>query len=445
MAKNVLQKHWTGSAWEELHPITKPTNVIDEDGINVADRLANKANKGDSYINVLSPPPPLIAAKGDGETYDTVPFQAAINTGRKVYVPWTANGYVLSKLYLGDDTEIEGENLVTLYCDDDVLFNIASVRCKVYGFRIDMNGAPPGSTAILLNHAVKVCWFIRLERLQFFNCYGAITDDAVSGNYVTDLQAVDCYAIWTKGVQYRINHSRGFITFRECVVDHTYNTTAVTWMGFVFEDFIGLELEKCDVMGPVSALVTPTYQPSAIGIYINGSPAAQASVWLTRVLVDNTMGDGIYIENVLNLIVNGAESYQNLGSPITLKNITVAQITNLFTLGGVGLTGAPSGVNGITFNGCQKMTINNLKSSYNKGIGVSTFNTTDCIFNGVEISNNESFGWYESGTSNRNIVTGAIMVDNDLANLVQQGTASAFTHWLNDGTWRAHDVGAVTV
>lgn len=39
MAKNVLQKHWNGSAWVEMHPITKATNVLGVGGMNVAEQF----------------------------------------------------------------------------------------------------------------------------------------------------------------------------------------------------------------------------------------------------------------------------------------------------------------------------------------------------------------------------------------------------------------------
>jgi hypothetical protein len=41
MAKNVLQKHWNGSAWVEMHPITKASNVMVTEGVSVANRLAD--------------------------------------------------------------------------------------------------------------------------------------------------------------------------------------------------------------------------------------------------------------------------------------------------------------------------------------------------------------------------------------------------------------------
>lgn len=45
MAKNILQKHWDGSGWVELHPVTKASNVFSGDGISVESKLENKADK----------------------------------------------------------------------------------------------------------------------------------------------------------------------------------------------------------------------------------------------------------------------------------------------------------------------------------------------------------------------------------------------------------------
>ncbi|ANY67314.1 hypothetical protein BBD42_13140 [Paenibacillus sp. BIHB 4019] len=387
-------------------------------------------------------------AVADGVTDATKSIQAALNTKCKVVLPYTDLGYkvTVGAIFLFDGSHIEGINQVTIRCTSTYLFLVQAVGYTISNLKIDMTGAPVSSMAIRLVTAARVIWYGRISKIQFMNCYGAIRDDAGAANYVVDLQVTDCVCTYTKGVQVYMHKSRGFVTFRDFVIDHTLNTAAVNFIGAVFEDFVGVELEKFDVVGPVPARVTPAYNPAQIGLYMKGTTSGgKASVWFTRVLVDNTMGDGIYVENVMNLVVNGLESYQNLGNPIVLKDITVAQITNLFVVGAKGLTGAAAGANGIVFNGCQRMTVSNLKSSTNTGIGVSIFNSTDNLFANVELSDNASFGWYESGTSNRNIVTGANLSTNTTANLVQSGAASAFAHWINSGAYRAHDVGVVTV
>lgn len=41
MSKNVLQKHWNGSEWVEIHPVTKTTNVIDQNGQSVQNHIGD--------------------------------------------------------------------------------------------------------------------------------------------------------------------------------------------------------------------------------------------------------------------------------------------------------------------------------------------------------------------------------------------------------------------
>lgn len=35
MAKNVLQKHWDGTKYVEIHPVTKSTNVFNSEGKSI--------------------------------------------------------------------------------------------------------------------------------------------------------------------------------------------------------------------------------------------------------------------------------------------------------------------------------------------------------------------------------------------------------------------------
>lgn len=39
LAKNILQKHWDGTKWDELHPVTKATNVFTQDGKSIEQKF----------------------------------------------------------------------------------------------------------------------------------------------------------------------------------------------------------------------------------------------------------------------------------------------------------------------------------------------------------------------------------------------------------------------
>ncbi len=51
MSKNVLQKHWNGSEWVEIHPVTKTTNVLDQNGQSAEQRLTQVKAAVDDHID----------------------------------------------------------------------------------------------------------------------------------------------------------------------------------------------------------------------------------------------------------------------------------------------------------------------------------------------------------------------------------------------------------
>lgn len=56
MAKNVLQKHWDGTKWVELHPVTKASNVIMNDDSSVETTLSAHLNETMSRTVIVTEP-----------------------------------------------------------------------------------------------------------------------------------------------------------------------------------------------------------------------------------------------------------------------------------------------------------------------------------------------------------------------------------------------------
>lgn len=70
MAKNVLQKRWNGTAWEEIHPVTTGTNVILKSGKSVEEEISGlnqtqgygvTTNSGNAYAVTIAKGPTTLA------------------------------------------------------------------------------------------------------------------------------------------------------------------------------------------------------------------------------------------------------------------------------------------------------------------------------------------------------------------------------------------------
>lgn len=85
MAKNVLQKHWNGTEWIEIHPITKAANVIDSNGGSLQEHVdagtahgstsaatAGRIMQRDSNGRAQVAPPAAAADIARKDTVDTV-------------------------------------------------------------------------------------------------------------------------------------------------------------------------------------------------------------------------------------------------------------------------------------------------------------------------------------------------------------------------------------
>lgn len=88
MAKNVLPKYWNGSEFEELHIVTKASNVFTNDNKSVQQKIDDfTSHLDDIAINVKQ-----FGAKGDGETDDYTAIQNCIDYAyssgiNRIYIP----------------------------------------------------------------------------------------------------------------------------------------------------------------------------------------------------------------------------------------------------------------------------------------------------------------------------------------------------------------------
>ncbi|WEX10270.1 hypothetical protein [Chelativorans sp. AA-79] len=386
----------------------------------------------------------------DGSTEDSAAVQGALNVLGTAYIPYTSTGFVAGDITLDRNQKIMAERKTTWktpaaanyavrvlpYAGD--IPDVQGFYAVIANFRFDLEASPTSTTAIRFGTSTGVVFGFRGTNLDFASCGEAIGDEAHASFYIVDVEFHDCQFLLTRGRQIYSRRSRGFITFRGCHIDHTQNTPPVTWEGARFEDSLGLEIEKFTVTGPV----TTTHQASATGLVINGG----TSVWLNRVLVDSTSGPGVLINNVADIQSVMLDVYGNLGTPVYLNNVSKGSFSVVRVRGGIDLTGAAAGANGITLEGCTDVVMTGAEIDACTGNGHVMISCTDCKVIGGHAKGNGGYGYVEATAATRNLRSGVASIGNTTGSLVQIGAQSATVNWwAAAGVFTDATAGAATI
>ena len=399
--------------------------------------------KSGIYYNVLD-----YGAVGDGVADDTQAFIDAITaasaTKGVVFVPDTSDYYKLtSTIELRGDTYIVGENLAEIRSIASDAFTISGINGCLENLLIRGNNS---NNAVFIDLDTQILFRWRFNHLHIRNCVHAFYDNVTGVNYIVDCIFNDINCDYTYGVQFLSNRSRGFITLRNFKVDNTENRRDITWSSIVIYDVIGLEMEEVDVVGPVSRdSYTVSSFANVWGIYIKGAGSGTSSIWLTRVLVDTAPINGIIIDSINYINGNYIEAFGIVGSALSISNCTLANITNILLRGGVGVAYAPAGANGLGLSGNGRINISNILSTNNTGSGVTMVNCEDCMLSNVQSFSNTNYGYYEAGTSNKNVLSGGSIANNGISQVIQSGSDSALSNIVISGTIHVSETGSFSV
>lgn len=388
-----------------------------------------------------------------GTNNDTVAVQASIDVldGVDLSLTGSITGWTFGGITLANNQKMTANTKARVTSTAQVGGYVVRVRAFGIGtyavienLQFDLAAADDASTAIRFGTGTASVFGARIRGCDFLNCGRAIGDEVHATNYVVDLQITDCIFYFTRDLQVYFRRTRGFITLRDVRVDHTYNTGQVTWGAFRFDDLIGLELEKMEVTGPVQP--TGIYQSAAVGLFLLGTGNGTATVFMTRVEIDNTRGPGIVIQNIQNVYAINTCVYQNLGTAIDLQSVSNASFANTTVVGGVGLTGAPASANGVSMSSCTNVKFSNLDTRNCTGDGNVMVSCTDCTIDGGFSGGNTGYGYRENTAATRNIRSNVRSIGNTAGSLLQIGTNSATVNWTpNTGTFTASTVGAATI
>jgi hypothetical protein len=395
--------------------------------------------KGGDFVSIIDFGATADASTAYSATFATANATAltrALATGKTVFIPYNVNGYSFAgSIAVSSGQCILGESQVLVKSQSATSFlNIVGFGfpvVKISNLHIDMTGSGASSTAIRMDTSGGVVYGVRLSNLYFTNCVEAIGDNGTpggGGDYIVDLGIDDVRMAFTRGVQIHIRNSRGFSHLSQVQVDHTSNVGAVTWNGIQFDFFAGLEMSAVDVTGPV----TGTYQSGVQGIYLAGT-GTSAAVWMNRVNVDTTTGNGIKIEGMTYAWLNNLDVNYNSGNQVVLATCNKVEIVNSFAGGAVGKTNAAAGAAGFQFSACTNVHVSNTSTENNTGSGFYLNNSTDNLLSNVRSTGNGAWGVIEDGTSNRNLISGGVFATNSSGDVLLIGAASNIQNFLSSG------------
>jgi hypothetical protein len=371
-------------------------------------------SKASDFVSILD-----FGAIGDGNianaAVNATALTNALATGKIVFIPWTAAGYHFgtNQVTVASGQMILGENHVLLKSTATTsllyLTGTTSAYSGVNNVSIDMTGAGGSSTAIRFATSLANVARVRMGSLKFTNCVEAIGDETSVSNFISDVMVTDVLCQFTLGRQVYNRRSNGFIVFQDFIIDHTQNSSLVSFESARFENFAGLELTRFDVTGYGTG--TPAYNSSAPAITCAGNGTTAAALWLNRVFADTVIGDGIVIQTVNYVFTNYLEGSLARGHAITLNSVTNAVLENTIANGATGQTGAAAGADGLRILSSSDIAVSNLLSLNNTGDGLN-INASNRVVATSLVSKTNTFGLAIQGTSANNVIVGGALSGN---------------------------------
>lgn len=341
-------------------------------------------------------------------------ISAAIASGQCIMFPYNANGYSIpaNTITISTGQCIANFNQILVKSQPGSgqwVFHITSFNSSddnktsyIDNLIVDTTGASSGSTVFRYATSAASVDQSAITRIICLNAYECIGDETSAASYVLDIKWSDVRSVLPKGRSFHISRSRGFMWLDTVRVDQqeTGQTVAAAWNCAEFDDFIGLEINRFDCVGPTTTL-GGSYQTGFYGLKLVGNVSGgQASVWLNRILIDSYENDGIDIENVNFLQGNWVEVFQALGSGLTLKSVNNANFSNTMLIGASGLSGASSTATGLTCNPCTNTNFGGVVGELWTGQGISfTGASSGVALSNFQIYGNTLFNVSISGTS----------------------------------------------
>lgn len=358
MAKNVLPKHWNGSEFEELHIVTKASNVFTNDNKSVQQKiddftshLADMAKKV-TWVNAKS-----FGVIGDGIADDTVAMQNFVDfvaeNGLCGFIP--AGTYNCDQITYRDQTNgfgIVGESKASTIIKINGLLNAFDFRdcdgITIKNLTVDMNCVSPSTSGTGL-------YFVNTNNVTIDNIdiinvgYGALlayTSDPMN----TKIKNWNVTNVRVKAVGTTTDniHPTGLL-FGDMADSHFSNITVESTY------YYSLEFKnECENIVVDNVIIKSAYH----GIYLGGDGTLQDGYYCRRINFSNIICENVFMPvwfgTAKEIKLQGFTSYHT-NAPATAYGLEVRNCINvdvsnsLFHYAGI--------TNGFSIRDCDQVTV----------------------------------------------------------------------------------------
>lgn len=348
----------------------------------------------------------------DGVTDNKTQIQAALNTGRPVYLPSTTGlGYkISSRLTVAFGNQLWGDERKTkiITTAGDWAIEITGGNSVIQNLQIDSSGANQAGT-----------FLFRCDIANISRCFIRNIESYGSTNFILDfgttysivyLSVENCIASQHRGPGVSLTRAFAYLKMRDVTIDYV-GSASRSHTAFTFVGNQGAQLAYCDVTnGIVDGVATG-----------NGFQFTDCiAVWMDNCMADTVPGIGfyftsgcsyIYMNKCIASLCGGHGFYVPAGSTLN-KLVTM---TGCVASGRAGQGVAPANANGFTYGATQCTFVNcvGLKNTLN-GFSQESGSATGLV-SGCHFRENTGRGIVVAGTGTF-LGSGNILVSNTAGN-----------------------------
>ena len=172
------------------------------------------------------------------------------------------------------------------------------------------------------------------------------------------------------------------------------------------------------------------YTPSQTGLYIAGNGEGTASIWLTRINIDTTYGNGIVISNIRYAQGDLIECFGVWGFGLLMEDCDWFNFTNVYLVCFNGTSDTP---NGLSMTRCFDGLIANLMLLDWKDHALVLNDSNRIMITNV-VCNTNNTGVLEVGGANSNLISNITFLNNT-TNYSLAGTQSRIINAMIDGVF----------